>query len=73
MFITNRYTMIYIPIFVNIVLLLNLAKKLNLRYFYPGFWIKEHKSMGYKQRFRPFEALINEADFFDRTYWKRYD
>ena len=57
----------------NIILLLNLAKKLGLKYFYPGFWIKDHKSMGYKYRFRPFEALINDAEFFDRTFWKRYD
>ncbi|RDU73361.1 arginyltransferase [Helicobacter aurati] len=57
----------------NILLLLNLAKKLGLKYFYPGYWIKNHKSMGYKERFKPFEALLNEADFFDRTYWKRYD
>ncbi|STQ86652.1 arginyltransferase [Helicobacter muridarum] len=57
----------------NILLLLNLARKLKLKYFYPGYWIKGHKSMGYKERFKPFEALLNEADFFDRTYWKRYD
>lgn len=57
----------------NILLLLNLAKKLNLKYFYPGYWIKNHKSMGYKDRYRPFEALVNEADLFDRTCWQKYD
>ncbi|MWV61919.1 arginyltransferase [Helicobacter saguini] len=57
----------------NILLLLNLSRKLGLKYFYPGYWIKNHKSMGYKYRFRPFEALLNDADLFDRTFWKRYD
>lgn len=57
----------------NILLLLNLAKKLKLKYFYPGYWIKNHNSMGYKDRYKPFEALVNDADFFDRTCWHRYD
>ncbi len=57
----------------NLTLLFNLAKKLNLKYLYPGFWIKDHASMGYKERYKPFEALINQADIFDRTYWRRHD
>lgn len=57
----------------NILMLLQLCKKLKLKYFYPGYWIENHKSMGYKYRFRPFEALINNADIFDATKWKRYN
>ncbi|PAF44345.1 arginyltransferase [Helicobacter sp. 11S02629-2] len=56
----------------NILLLFSLAKRLNLKYFYPGYWIKDHHSMGYKERFKPFEMLTNEADIFDKTQYKLY-
>lgn len=55
----------------NILILMNLAKKLKLKYFYPGYWIDGHNSMGYKSRFKPFEMLLNQADIFDETKWKR--
>lgn len=36
------------------------AKNLNIRYFYPGQWIENHPSMGYKANFKPFERLLGE-------------
>lgn len=56
----------------NILLLMNIAKKLDLMHFYPGYWIENHSSMGYKERFRPFEMLLNKADIFDITQWKKF-
>ena len=53
----------------NILMQLRIAKEKKLRYFYPGYWIDGHGSMGYKERFKPFECLINTPDIFDSTQW----
>jgi len=34
------------------------AKKQDLEYVYPGFWIKDCRKMNYKTRFQPIEGLI---------------
>lgn len=56
----------------NILTQLLIAKRKNLSYFYPGYWIKNHYSMGYKEHFRPFEELINAPDIFEVPIWKPY-
>lgn len=57
----------------NILTQLLLARDKNLAYFYPGYWLKDHHSMGYKERFMPFEVLINRPDIFEMPIWKPYD
>lgn len=54
----------------NILTQLLIAKNKNLAYFYPGYWIKNHYSMGYKNRFKPFEELKNTPDIFEIPIWK---
>lgn len=51
---------------------LEIAKMLNIRYFYPGYWIKDHYSLGYKERFKPFEYLINRPNIYEIPIWKPY-
>ncbi|CAE10355.1 arginyltransferase [Wolinella succinogenes] len=48
---------------------LELAKRLKIDYFYPGYWIKNHPSMGYKERFAPYEILRNEPDIDALPEW----
>lgn len=56
----------------NILTQLNIAKEKGFKYFYPGYWIKDHYSMGYKERFKPFETLLNTPDLFDIPIWQIY-
>lgn len=53
----------------NILTQLLLAKSKGLSYFYPGYWIEGHHSMGYKERFKPFEILVNTPDIFELPLW----
>lgn len=52
---------------------LEIAKMLDLQYFYPGYWIKNHHSLGYKERFKPFEILINRPNIYEMPIWKLYN
>lgn len=45
------------------------AKRLDIRYFYPGYWIEDHYSMGYKSKFRPFEILQGRPELEDEVIW----
>ncbi|MCE3039153.1 arginyltransferase [Helicobacter anatolicus] len=56
----------------NILTQLYIAKQKNISYFYPGYWIDGHRSLGYKSRFKPFEILCNTPDIFDTTIYKKY-
>jgi arginine-tRNA-protein transferase len=56
----------------SILLQLELAKKLKIRDVYLGYWIKNHYSMGYKERFAPFDILVNRAELDEETIWKEY-
>lgn len=47
-----------------------IAKELKLKYIYPGYWIKNHESLGYKERFRPFEMLLNRPHLYEVPLWK---
>lgn len=57
----------------NILKQIELGKNLKLTYFYPGYWIQNHYCMGYKERFKPFEALKNQPDIFDVPQWKLWE
>ena len=57
----------------NILVQLKIAKERGLRYFYPGYWIKDHYYMGYKERFGPFEYLHNAPDLFEIPDWRIYE
>ena len=48
---------------------IQIAKEWNIKYLYPGYWIQNHHSMGYKEKFRPFEILINRPDIQDEALW----
>jgi leucyl-tRNA---protein transferase len=52
---------------------LKLAKELNIRYIYLGYWIKDHFSMGYKEKYQPFEILVNRSNLDKIALWKEYN
>lgn len=47
------------------------AKEYNIKYLYPGYWIKNHHSMGYKEKFRPFEVLQNRPNLNEDAIWTK--
>lgn len=49
----------------NILAQIEIAKGLGIAYFYPGYWIDGHHSLGYKSRFQPFEILNGVPNLFD--------
>lgn len=49
-----------------------LAKTLGIKYIYPGYWIKNHHSLGYKERFKPFEILQNRPNIYEKPQWIKY-
>ncbi|RDU63491.1 arginyltransferase [Helicobacter sp. MIT 14-3879] len=49
-----------------------IAKMLDIKYLYPGYWIKDHYSLGYKERFKPFEYLVNRPNIYEEPIWKLY-
>lgn len=49
---------------------LEIAKSYDIEYFYPGYWIKNHHSLGYKERFKPFEILLNRPEIYEIPIWK---
>ena len=52
---------------------LSIAKQNNIPYLYLGYWIKDHFSMGYKERYKPFEVLQNRPNLEEETIWKDYE
>lgn len=48
---------------------IEVAKRYNIKYLYPGYWIQNHISMGYKERFKPFEILCNRPDLHENPLW----
>lgn len=49
---------------------MELGKKLTIPHLYPGYWIEEHHSMGYKERYKPFEFLEGRPDLDEAAVWK---
>ena len=48
---------------------IEVAKRYNIPYLYPGYWIQNHLSMGYKERFKPFEILCNRPKLEEDALW----
>lgn len=57
----------------NIINQLLFAKNKNIAHFYPGYYIANHYSMGYKKNFKPFEVLTNEPDIFDAPIYEPFN
>ncbi|MGB3750681.1 MAG: arginyltransferase [Arcobacteraceae bacterium] len=51
---------------------ISIAKQNNIPYLYLGYWIKDHFSMGYKERYAPFEVLENRPKLDEKTIWSIY-
>ncbi|MDY0320676.1 MAG: arginyltransferase [Arcobacteraceae bacterium] len=56
----------------SILFQINIAKELKIPYVYLGYWIKDHFSMGYKEKYKPFEVLTNRAGDDDEPIWEQY-
>jgi arginine-tRNA-protein transferase len=52
---------------------ISIAKQNNISYLYLGYWIKDHFSMGYKERYKPFEILENRPSLAEQTIWSDYE
>jgi len=52
---------------------ISIAKQNNIPYLYLGYWIKDHFSMGYKERYKPFEVLENRPTLQEETIWSIYE
>jgi len=52
---------------------ISIAKQANIPYLYLGYWIKDHYSMGYKERYAPFEILDNRPNLEEETIWSDYE
>jgi len=52
---------------------ISIAKQNKIPYLYLGYWIKDHLSMGYKERYKPFEVLQNRPTLDEKTIWKIYE
>lgn len=51
---------------------ISIAKQNKIPYLYLGYWIKDHFSMGYKERYAPFEVLENRPTLDEKTIWSIY-
>jgi len=52
---------------------ISIAKQNKIPYLYLGYWIKDHFSMGYKERYKPFEILENRPTLGENTTWSIYE
>jgi len=52
---------------------IKIARELNIPYIYLGYWIKNHYSMGYKEKYSPFEILANRASLNKQAVWQKYE
>lgn len=51
---------------------ISIAKQNNIPYLYLGYWIKDHFSMGYKEKYKPFEVLVNRPKLDESTVWREF-
>ena len=51
----------------------SIAKQSNIPYIFLGYWIKDHFSMGYKERYKPFDILQNRPNLDEETIWSLYE
>ena len=52
---------------------ISIAKQTKVPYLYLGYWIKDHLSMGYKEKYKPFEMLVNRPKLNQKTIWRDYE
>lgn len=52
---------------------ISIAKNAKVPYVYLGYWIKDHLSMGYKERYKPFEVLENRPKLDEPTLWSYHE
>ena len=52
---------------------IRIAKELGIPHIYLGYWIKDHFSMGYKERYQPFEILMNRPTLEEEPIWRKYE
>lgn len=52
---------------------IKIAKELNIPYIYLGYWIKDHFSMGYKEKYTPFEILKNRPSLGEIPIWEKVE
>ncbi|MEA3512605.1 MAG: arginyltransferase [Campylobacterota bacterium] len=52
---------------------ISIAKQNKVPYLYLGYWIQDHFSMGYKERYAPFEVLENRPNLDENTIWSNYE
>jgi arginine-tRNA-protein transferase len=52
---------------------IKIAKELDIPYIYLGYWIKDHLSMGYKEKYKPFEVLKNRVTLNEKVIWEKYE
>lgn len=71
-FYNHKYKHLSLGIF-SILKQIEIARQLGLFYVYPGYWIKDHYSLGYKDKFTPFESLINRPQLYEQPIWQLYD
>jgi arginine-tRNA-protein transferase len=57
----------------SILLQIKIAKENNIPFIYLGYWIKDHFSMGYKEKYQPFEYLINRPTVEETPIWREYE
>jgi len=57
----------------SILMQLKIAKENNIPFIYLGYWIKDHFSMGYKEKYQPFEYLINRPTVEEIPIWRDYE
>ncbi|QOG13006.1 arginyltransferase [Arcobacter sp. FWKO B] len=57
----------------SILFQIKIAQELNIPYIYLGYWIKDHFSMGYKEKYHPFEILKNRPDDEEKAIWELYE
>ena len=52
---------------------IKIAKHHHIPYIYLGYWMKDHYSMGYKEKYQPFDVLKDMVTPVDKpTVWYRY-
>ena len=51
----------------------SIAQQSNIPYIFLGYWIKDHFSMGYKEKYKPFDILQNRPMLDEKTIWSQYE
>ena len=52
---------------------ISIAKQAKIPYVYLGYWIQDHYSMGYKEKYKPFEVLENRPKLTEETIWSYHE